>query len=369
MSKIFSTNLLNLRLTSQLFSILTAIFAFFPIVFEHNLIKAGIYLFAALVGIVISFFSNYLMQLINVSSKVIFFMIALFYVDVMVFSTYLDVWASQGPIAVIFPCFLICSLLMFIIPPHFNLCLTLIAIFIFVGSAFFNKPVDVLIYFVVNSLIAGLISLFFSWHIIKLRLGLEISTNMLEEERNKYVDQSITDELTQLRNRRDFMQTFQRYLSNFRSSDDYLCIAIADIDFFKYYNDHYGHPKGDDCLRAVGATLNSLRDDMGIYTARVGGEEFAALWFEKDVSHVDAVISHWAGKINGLKIPHEKSKVASFVSMSIGAYVSRCGSYQETQILYDLADKALYKAKGGGRNCAIICGDEIKEYKITPKEE
>ncbi|MCL2230106.1 MAG: GGDEF domain-containing protein, partial [Treponema sp.] len=68
-------------------------------------------------------------------------------------------------------------------------------------------------------------------------------------------------------------------------------------------------------------------------------------------------------------ILHEKSKVSEYVTMSIGVYVIRCGTHHDTKTLYDLADKALYTAKSSGRNCAIVGGDEIKEYKITPKDE
>jgi diguanylate cyclase (GGDEF)-like protein len=216
-----------------------------------------------------------------------------------------------------------------------------------------------------DTIVAGVMSLFFSWHISKLQLGLEISTNMLEEERNKYHDQSIIDELTQLRNRRDFMNTFRRYLSNYRSSDDWLCIAICDIDFFKNYNDHYGHPMGDECLRGIGRVMNKLKENMGVYTARVGGEEFALLWFEKDISNIDSVVANFTELIGNLKIPHEKSTVSEFITMSMGIYVERCGASSDTKALYDLADKALYTAKESGRNCTIVSGDGIAQYKIA----
>jgi diguanylate cyclase (GGDEF)-like protein len=228
-------------------------------------------------------------------------------------------------------------------------------------------PVKHLGYYIINAFIAGIISLYFSWQITKLRMGLEMSSAMLEDEKNKYLDQSTVDELTQLKNRRDFMQTFQRYLSNHRPSDDWICLALADIDFFKFYNDTYGHPQGDVCLRSIGDALNKLRDDLGVYSARVGGEEFAVLWFENDASNVDRIINQWMDTIRDLKIPHEKSKVSDYVTMSIGVYKAHCGSYHDTQILYDLADKALYSAKNGGRNCAVITGEDIKQYKITPK--
>jgi diguanylate cyclase (GGDEF)-like protein len=233
-------------------------------------------------------------------------------------------------------------------------------------SSIIVKNFNLWIYDIINAALAGGLGLFFNWNITKTRMGLEISAVKLDEERNKYVDQSITDELTQLKNRRDFMQTFKRYLSNYRSSDDWLCIAFADIDFFKLYNDHYGHQKGDECLRSIGTVLNSLKDKLAVYSARIGGEEFALLWFEHDSSHVNEVISQLTDLLRELKIPHKKSKVSDYVTMSIGVYLMRCGSSYNTQVLYELADEALYKAKASGRNCTIVTGDGIDQYIITP---
>ncbi|MCL2805548.1 MAG: GGDEF domain-containing protein [Treponema sp.] len=368
MNKMFSNNLLNLHRTNKIVAVFAAAFAFFPIVFEKDIFKAGVYLVVALVAFLISIYSNYLMQQININNRIIYTLIVLYHTNLIIFGVYLDIWSVPGTLAAIFPCFIICALLMFINPPRFNFLLISGAMIVYIVSAVVFIKSSSSIYYILNGLIAGLLSLYFSWQITKLRLGLEISTNMLEDEKNKYLDQSTVDELTQLKNRRDFMQTFQRYLSNYRTSDDWLCIALADIDFFKLYNDNYGHPQGDVCLRSIGDALNWLRDDLGVYSARVGGEEFAVLWFEKSSSHVDKVITKWMETIRNLKIPHEKSKVSDFVTMSIGVYRSRCGSSHDTQYLYDLADKALYSAKGGGRNCAVITGDDIKQYKITPKD-
>jgi len=254
---------------------------------------------------------------------------------------------------------------MFINPFIFNICLTFGAISVFVPLTFiFNADVRNAVYNTIDAVLAGVIGLYFTWQITKLRLGLELSTTMLEEERNKYLNQSTIDELTQLNNRRDFMQTFQRYLHNYRSYDDWLCIAIADIDFFKNFNDHYGHPKGDECLRGVGAAFAKVKEIMGVYTARVGGEEFAMLWFEKDASHADAVINYFYGLIREMNMPHAKSKVSDHVTVSIGVYVEQLGESSDVQTLYNLADQALYNAKEGGRNCAVITGRKIEQYKI-----
>jgi diguanylate cyclase (GGDEF)-like protein len=127
-----------------------------------------------------------------------------------------------------------------------------------------------------------------------------------------------------------------------------------DIDFFKNYNDHYGHPKGDECLRSIGRVLNSLNDSMGVYAARVGGEEFAMIWYEKDAMLIDGTVSQIQQLINELNIPHEKSKVSSHITVSIGIHTIRCGTSNDVNSLYDNADRALYEAKRNGRNRAII---------------
>jgi diguanylate cyclase (GGDEF)-like protein len=185
---------------------------------------------------------------------------------------------------------------------------------------------------------------------------------------SKLEEENTVDELTKLKNRRDFMQTFQRRLSSYRNNDDWLCIAIMDIDFFKDYNDHYGHPQGDECLRSIGKVLNSL-EEMGIYAARVGGEEFALIWHEKDAGNIKKTISRVQHIIHELQIPHEKSKVAAHITVSIGIHTVRSGESDDIHILYDMADKALYTAKRSGRNRAVVHGEEItlikKERKIA----
>ena len=366
MGKLFIGNLYGLRQMNTIVAIFVSAFSLVPVFTERNFIKMGVCLVAAFIAAIVAYIANYKMQRTIPTNRFVYFLTIIFYTNLMMLGVYLCVLSAPEQLATLYLCFLICSLLMLINPPIFNLLLTIGAIVIFViAGAIFKKPA-IFINDLINTFIAGIISLYFGWQITKLRLGLELSTTLLEEERNKYLDQSTIDELTQLSNRRDFMNTFQRYLTNYRSFDTWLCISISDIDFFKNYNDHYGHPQGDVCLRAVGGAFNKLKESMGVYTARVGGEEFAMLWFEKDAANVDPVINKITELIRDLKIPHEKSKIGDYVTMSVGVYVERCGASSDVQTLYDLADKALYRAKGSGRNCAIITGREIEEYKITP---
>jgi diguanylate cyclase (GGDEF)-like protein len=365
MNRVFITNLNSLRHANILVAVFSASFTLFTILYEKSMLNAAVYFSVAAIAFLFSLYLYYMIQGTIVSNRFIYVFSTLFYVNVMIFGIYLGVWASPEKLATIFLCLLICALLMFINPPLYNLILTISAIAVFITCSFFVKNRVNVIYDTVDAIIAGSFSIFFNWYITKLRMGLEISTTMLEEERNKYLDQSTTDELTQLNNHRDFIYTFGRYLSNYRTSDDSLCVAIGDIDFFKNYNDHYGHPMGDSCLRSIGTALIKLKEIMGVYVARVGGEEFAILWFEKDVSHVNDIVSCLYSLIKELNIPHEKSSVSKIITLSIGVYIEKLGNPTDVRTLYNLADKALYEAKGNGRKHAVITGSEIERYVIT----
>jgi diguanylate cyclase (GGDEF)-like protein len=369
MNKLFMDNLRNLYQASAFFAVLAGCLAVVSVIMDRALFfRAGVCGASCIIAVLLACFAYYRMQTAYLSNRFIYFITTIYYANVMWLGIYLSVWASPDKLSTLFLCFLICDLMMFINPPPFTFCLTIGAIIASTVSTIHVKELENIILDSINTVLAGVISLYFLWYIGKLRLGLELSTTMLEDERDSYFDQSIIDELTQLKNRRDFQQTFRRYLSNYRTSDNWLCVAIIDIDFFKLYNDHYGHPGGDECLRAVGRVLNSLKDSHDVYTARVGGEEFALLWFETEASHVDVVVSHLQGLIKELKIPHEKSKVSSYVSISMGVFIEQCGASTDTQTMYDMADKALYNAKEGGRNCAVIFGNTIEQYKITPQQ-
>jgi len=366
--KLFMDNLRNLFQANVYFAILAAGLTVVSVAMDRTLLlRAGICCASGVIAMLLACFTYYRMQTAYVSSGFIYILTTIYYANIMWLGVYLSVWASPDKLATLFLCFLLCALLMFINPPQFNLFLTMGAVIVFSISTILVKERERMILDLINTFITSVITLYFTWYIGRLRLGLELSTTMLEDERDSYFDQSIIDELTQLKNRRDFQQTFRRYLSNYRTSDNWLCVAIIDIDFFKTYNDHYGHPGGDECLRSVGRMLNSLKESHDVYSARVGGEEFALLWFETETSHVDAVVSHLQKLISELKIPHEKSKVAPYLTISMGIFIEKCGASTDAQTMYDMADKALYNAKESGRNCAVITGSAIQQYKITPQ--
>ena len=130
-----------------------------------------------------------------------------------------------------------------------------------------------------------------------------------------------------------------------------LALAMLDVDWFKAYNDHYGHPAGDDCLRQIAATLTRTVNRGSDLVARYGGEEFVFLAPMTDRDGILAMARRVVEAIQALQLPHADSpeKIVT-VSLGIAALVPQPG--QTVESLLQQADEALYRAKSLGRNRA-----------------
>ena len=162
--------------------------------------------------------------------------------------------------------------------------------------------------------------------------------------------QARQDVLTGLGNRRSFDETIEREVCRAARSGQPLSLVMIDIDHFKSYNDCYGHPAGDECLRAVACTIESCLNRAGDFAARYGGEEIAVLLPGSDLSSAWALSETMRLAVGSLAIP-QAPQVGGFVTFSAGVATSmpaRSGS--EAGILVRLADRALYEAKAAGRN-------------------
>jgi diguanylate cyclase (GGDEF)-like protein len=358
MEKIFPKNIVNLRRANCAVAVLLACFIFLPVFIEKNLIKSLFFAGTSVISAILYIFVKIKFRKAAIENKVnknlIYILIFLSYTNVIFFGIYMGVWANPGEIAGSFLGILLCALFLFNISPVFHLCLTACSMFIFILLVTIFKTSAKCGIDIPNALFAGIVGIILGWQITMNRFSLASVAGKMEDERDNYFDQSTVDELTQLKNRRDFMNTFQRFTANYRQSDKFLCIAILDIDFFKNYNDHYGHLEGDDCLRKIGKALKGLNDSMSIYAARIGGEEFALIWFENEACNVKKMAAQINSTIYNLNILHEKSNISPFVTVSIGIHVVRCGVSDDFNTLYRLADEALYAAKKNGRNCAVI---------------
>jgi diguanylate cyclase (GGDEF)-like protein len=162
------------------------------------------------------------------------------------------------------------------------------------------------------------------------------------------------DGLTGIQNRRMFDQHIQRAWQQAVREEERVAVLLADIDCFKDYNDRYGHQAGDECLRAVAVSLSQCARRPLDFVARYGGEEFAVVLYEASREYVAEVLTRIQRSIAELNIPHEASRVASRLTLSIGAAYILPTSARTPEGLIQLADEALYSAKEQGRNRVVV---------------
>jgi len=187
----------------------------------------------------------------------------------------------------------------------------------------------------------------FNPKIVKLRVKNQIQ---LKRQQDILSQLSFLDGLTRISNRRAFDEHLNREWRRAIRAKSTLSMLLMDIDYFKYYNDNYGHIAGDDCLKKVAAELIQIHKRPCDLFARYGGEEFASILTDTDLTGAIHVASDIITAISDLKIPHEYSPVADFVSLSIGiASVNPDSGMTYDQLIHE-ADNLLYQAKKNGRN-------------------
>jgi diguanylate cyclase (GGDEF)-like protein len=162
------------------------------------------------------------------------------------------------------------------------------------------------------------------------------------------------DGLTGIQNRRMFDHHIQRAWQQAVREEERVAVLLVDIDCFKDYNDRYGHQAGDECLRAVAVSLSQCARRPMDFVARYGGEEFAVVLYEASREYVAEVLTRIQRSIAELNIPHEASRVASRLTVSIGAAFILPSSTRTYEGLIQLADEALYSVKEQGRNRVVV---------------
>ena len=171
-------------------------------------------------------------------------------------------------------------------------------------------------------------------------------------DKKKIEEVSIMDSLTGLNNRNYFEMIFEKEIKRAKRDKKLLSIVMMDIDYFKQYNDTYGHQEGDRVLKAVSNVLLDSTKRSYDYAFRVGGEEFVILSYQKDFNAMQNFVEGLVSSIHDLKIRHENSVTSDFLTISAGAL--QCGHehlYNPDE-LYKTVDKLLYEAKRSGRNQA-----------------
>lgn len=157
------------------------------------------------------------------------------------------------------------------------------------------------------------------------------------------------DALTKVSNRRTFDEMLDSYFEQARHDEVPLSLLFIDVDFFKKYNDHYGHQKGDEVISAIAKSIKDSIRHMD-FVARYGGEEFVVLLPETDAHGAYAVASNIFKAVERLAIPHSQSLVSSNVTISLGFTVYKGEAEIFKSDFLQRADQALYRAKQLGRN-------------------
>jgi diguanylate cyclase (GGDEF)-like protein len=162
------------------------------------------------------------------------------------------------------------------------------------------------------------------------------------------------DYLTELANRGEFDRKFEEEWYRAVRSGLPLSIVLFDIDFFKLYNDHYGHQLGDDCLRQVANAMAGQIQRSTDFLARYGGEEFVVIFAQTNASGALKYADEIRLAVEKMALPHDKSLVNPSITLSGGVATMLPSKNSQPSQLLLLADDALYQAKSAGRNCVIL---------------
>ena len=163
-------------------------------------------------------------------------------------------------------------------------------------------------------------------------------------------DLSFRDGLTGVNNRRKFDAVLQREWQEARRNVQPLSLLLFDVDFFKNYNDHYGHVEGDECLKRVAQALAGATHRPADFLARYGGEEFVLLLPASDAPAARAVAERCRQAVFKAQIPHAASSVGQLLTVSIGAGTLVPAERDDPVRFLDEVDRRLYRAKHLGRN-------------------
>lgn len=186
--------------------------------------------------------------------------------------------------------------------------------------------------------------------------GIKVGYTSIKEDittKKKLERLSITDELTKTYNKRYFNELMPKLLNSIKRKNEYITFSIFDIDYFKPYNDTYGHLKGDNALKEVTKEVMSNLNRADDFCFRLGGEEFGIVFKDSNPEKSKEFLEKIKNSIENLKIPHENNKVSPYVTASFGYVCTKAEDIDSVDILYKKADEQLYKAKENGRNIVL----------------
>ncbi|MGL6282599.1 MAG: diguanylate cyclase [Microcoleaceae cyanobacterium] len=200
-----------------------------------------------------------------------------------------------------------------------------------------------------------------SWyHFIAVKLGDGFSVtvrNITDRKNMELALEKLTniDSLTQIANRRCFDEILMKKWFSAQYHGQHLSLIILDVDYFKLYNDTYGHIQGDDCLEKIAAVIKNSCQDPNILVARYGGEEFAVILPNTSAEQAVEQAEIFRKAVLALKMPHSASKIGEYITISLGiANLVPDSQMMSISNFINMADSALYQAKKLGRNQTVL---------------
>jgi diguanylate cyclase (GGDEF)-like protein len=192
---------------------------------------------------------------------------------------------------------------------------------------------------------------------VRTHLLLRQMVRALEDANAKLERLSFLDGLTNIANRRRFDEYLQLEWRRAQRSGAPFSVALIDIDFFKSFNDTYGHEAGDEILKKVASALAATLNRPADLVARYGGEEFVVVLPGTDAAGAAGLAERLRATVAGLAVPHAKSAAAAQVTISVGVATIVPPRDVAAETLVEAADQALYRAKREGRNRVAVAAD------------
>ncbi|MCS4518006.1 GGDEF domain-containing protein [Clostridium botulinum] len=156
------------------------------------------------------------------------------------------------------------------------------------------------------------------------------------------------------------MEKLKDEFDDSKKNKRHISIVFIDVDYFKAYNDNYGHIEGDKVLMKIGKSIINVAKKYSGVVGRYGGDEFIVLLNEVKTSELEVIAMEISKEINKLKIKREYSHISKYQTVSIGVASIIPKEEEKIEDLINYADKALYKSKENGRNCIYVWGEDLK---------
>lgn len=357
--RVSRSNLIILEVESFVMALLLLIAGTLFLILKLDFVKHGVTVLASILSFTVSWAASSFRANINkaltrrVNTLIFFYQTVIFAATI-----YLGVYESNKYAAL----FLAATILLpvsFDMFPKRNLGTILLFDLIFTVLAYIYKDHTIFLYDMSNIVACTVLGLIISWVKAKAKWEQEEALELVERNNSVLYKNSNTDPLTGLMNRRNAFNKLEVLAAEAGVNYQRITCMIMDIDYFKRYDDNYGHPEGDRILEDVGKMLADVSTKYGIVIARIGGDEFMGFWQGKDENFAKAVSNEVLNRIHEVTPPGGGTERITF---SIGVYDNIPEGDDNSSRVYAKADRAVYEAKKKGR-------DRVEFYDMSTEQE